>query len=119
VDRHDPVPVVGGHPEQQAVADDAGVVDQHGRLTELVRDPLDGGPHAGLVGDVDTDSQGPSPGGLDLLHDRLAAGLVEVEDRDGEAVGGEPLRDAGADATGRTGHDGGARCGGHVGCSCR
>ena len=61
-----------------------------------------------LVGDVGADRERPATGRLDLRDDGLAGGLVEVEDGDGEAVGGEPLRDGGADAAGGSGHDGGA-----------
>ena len=43
VHRHDRVPVVVGHLEQQVVAQDAGVVDQHDRRAELVGDPGHGG----------------------------------------------------------------------------
>ena len=43
VHAHDGVPVVVAHLEQQVVAGDAGVVDQHGGRAELGGHPLDGG----------------------------------------------------------------------------
>ncbi len=75
-----------GHLEQQVVAGDAGVVDQHRRRAELLGDPVDRGLHGLLVGDVDAHGERAATGGLDLGDDRAAGGLVEVEDRDGEPV---------------------------------
>src|SRR6185369_12693971 len=56
---------------------------------------------------------GPPSGRLDPLDDRLARGLIQVDDGDGEAVGGQPCGDTGPDAAGPAGHDSGTRSGGH------
>ena len=45
------------------------------------------------VGDVHRDAHGPPPVGHDGLGGRLRPGLVEVEDRHGEAVGRKPPRE--------------------------
>jgi hypothetical protein len=99
------VPVGVGHLEQQVVAGDAGVVDQHDRRAELGGDPVDGGLHLLGVADVGADGQRPAAGGLDRLDGALGVGLVEVEHGDGEPVLGQPLGGGGADAAGGAGDD--------------
>ena len=78
---------------------DAGIVDQHvdaaerrlGRV-EHARDRL-------RVADVGLGGDGAAAGLLDLADQRLGFGCAAgVIDDDGEAVGGEPLGDGGADA---------------------
>ena len=108
VDAHHRVPVDGGHLEEQVVADDAGVVDQDGRLAQLGGDSLDRGLDRLLVGDVDADRECPTAGLLDLRHDGLAGVLIEVEYGDRETVLGEALGDPGSDTAGGTGDDGSA-----------
>ena len=58
VDAHDQVPVLVGHLEQQVVAGDAGVVDQHVDPAELVDDPRDRGLDGLGVADVGADADG-------------------------------------------------------------
>ena len=48
------------HLEQQVVAGDTGVVDQHDRRPELVGDPGDRGLDGARVGDVDADRERPA-----------------------------------------------------------
>ena len=55
---HHGVPVVLGHLEDQVVADDAGVVDEHDRRPELVGDPGDAGLDLRGIRDVDAHADG-------------------------------------------------------------
>ncbi len=96
---HDRVPVVFREPEQQVVAGDTGVVDQHRRFPQLRDDPVDRGGHRLGVGDVGGDADRPPAGGHDALGGRLRRGLVAVDDRYGEAVGSQAAGGARADAT--------------------
>ena len=88
---HDGVPVGLGHLEDQVVADDARVVDEHDGRAELVGHPGDAGLDLRGVGDVDPDPDGAAAGVADPRGDRLAGRLVEVEHRHGEPVAAEPL----------------------------
>jgi hypothetical protein len=92
VHRDDGVPLVVGHLEEQVVADDAGVVHQYRRRSELVGDPGDRRRHLLGVGDVGPRAQRAATELGDLVDGRLAGGLVEVEDGDVEPVGGQPQR---------------------------
>ena len=69
---HDRVPVGLGHLEQQVVAGDAGVVDQHGRRAELGGDPRRRRPRpaSASLTSAPTASARP-PGGLDRLDGAL------------------------------------------------
>jgi hypothetical protein len=66
-----------------------------------------------LVGHAGLDRDGPPADGGDLLHDRCAADPVEIEDRDREAVGSQPLGDACAKTASAAGDDGGTTGDGH------
>jgi hypothetical protein len=89
----DGVPVVVGHREQQAVAQDPGVVDQDRRRTELGRDAVHRVAHLVRPGHVGGDADRASAGGADG-SDRLGGGLLgQVQDGDVPAVGGEPPSD--------------------------
>ena len=72
---------------------------------------LDRGLHARFVADVDADGDRPAAGLLDVLDDRFTRRLVQVDDGDREAVCGKPPGDAGSDAAGRAGDDGGGGSG--------
>ena len=68
---------------------------------EFRGDPVDGGLHLLGVADVGAHRQRPPAGGLDRRDGALRVGLAQVEDGDGEPVGGQPLRGGRADAAGR------------------
>ena len=53
--------------------------------------------HGVAVGDVGRDGESPAARRGDLLGDRFGAGLVDVADRDGVPVAGQPERDAAPD----------------------
>ena len=107
VDVHHQVPVLLGHLEEQVVAGDAGVVDQHVDPAELVDHALHGGLGGGRVDDVAADAhRAGTVGELEPAGSLLSGGLVEVEDRDGGALAREALRDAEADASRCSGDDG-------------
>jgi hypothetical protein len=97
VHAYDGIPVVGSHLDQHVVAGDTGVVRQRVGSTKLLGHPGHGGLHRVFVGHVDADGQRLTPGCLDLLDDRLAGGLLEVQDGDGEAVVAQPLGDGCSD----------------------
>jgi hypothetical protein len=113
VHAYDGIPVVGSHLDQHVVAGDTGVVRQRVGSTKLLGHPGHGGLHRVFVGHVDADGQRLTPGCLDLLDDRLAGGLLEVQDGDGEAVVAQPLRDGCSDTTGGPGDDGDTSLVGH------
>ena len=68
-------------------------------------DLLDGGRDRAGVGDVGADGEGLPAGVVDRGDGGGAGGLVEVDDRDGHPVGGEPQCGRLTDAAGGTGHD--------------
>jgi hypothetical protein len=104
----DRVPVRHAHLEQQVVTEHARVVHQDRRRPELLGDARHGGLDLRLVGDVGAHRDRPAAGGGDLLHGVLARGLVEVDHRDGAALGGQSYGGRGADAARGTGDYGDA-----------
>ena len=62
VHRHDGVPVVLGHLEQQVVPGDPGVVDQHAERAELLGDPVDGGGDLPASATFAAEPERPAPG---------------------------------------------------------
>src|SRR5216684_1413800 len=109
----DRVPVVVGHLEQQVVADHPRVVHQHGRLAKLLGHPLDRPRDLVALAHVGAHRERAATGVGDLLDRPRARGLVQVEDRHGHPVRGQPTRRGGTDAAGRAGHDRDSLC--HVG----
>jgi len=114
----DGVPVVVGHLEQEVVADDTGVVDQHRRRAQLIGDSDHRRRHLFRVGHAGPDGQGAAARLGDLAHGVLAGGLVEIEDGDVHAVGSEPASGGGADATSGTGDDGDSSHGSSLQTTC-
>ena len=107
-------PVVDAHLEQQVVAQDARVVDEDGGGAQFVGDALDSGLDARLVGHVTADGERVAAVSLDGVHRCGTGSLVEVDDGNLQAVGGETLGDGRADAARGTGDDGGSLGHGYV-----
>jgi hypothetical protein len=104
MDAYHRIPVVDRHPEQQVVPKDAGAVHKDRRSHEQIGDPIHCGSHAALVGDVHTDRERAHPGRLDMLDDLRTLTLVEVHDRNREAIGTKSTRDLRADAARSSGN---------------
>jgi hypothetical protein len=102
---HDQVPVGVGHLEQQVVAGDPSVVDQHDRRAELGGYPVDRRLHLLGVPDVGAHRQRPATRGLDRLHRVAGVVLLQVDHRHGEPVGGQPLRGGRTDTARGAGDD--------------
>ena len=101
------VPVGGGHTHYQAVAVDAGVVDQDVQSSETVGGGFDDGFGGVFVGDVAGDAEGFAAGGADGVDDGVGGvGVVAVVDGDGGAGGGEAAGNGGADAAGGSRYEG-------------
>src|SRR6185437_16333325 len=95
---------------------DPGRVDDDVDAAELRLDRVERRRHRDLVGDVASDGDRLAAGRADLRGERLGALRVAgVVDRDGEAVLGEALDDAAADAAGASGDEGDAGAGGAFG----
>ena len=112
MDANDIVPLLLGHVEDHAVAQDAGHVDEDVQPAELVEGLLDHALAAIDVGDSVEVRDGLAAGGADLVGDvlrrtgvRLRAVDVhaEVVDDDAGAFLGKELGDAAPDAAARSG----------------
>ena len=88
VDVDDDVPLLLGHRHEHAVAEDAGVVDEHVEAPEGVDRGADQRLAAVPVGDVVVRRDGLAAGGADL-GGRLLGDVAEVVDDDLGALGGE------------------------------
>jgi len=93
---HDDVPLVDTHLEQEIVTSDAGFVHENGWCPHLGGDPKNGLLNGELVGDVHGECLCPTDHIENLVDRRLIRVLIEVQDRDREAVVSQPLRDGGA-----------------------
>ena len=91
VDVDDGVPLLLGHRHEHAVAQDAGVVDEHVEAPEGVDRRAHQRLAAGPAGDVVVRRDGFAAGGADLLG-RLLGDVTEVVDDDLGALGGEEAR---------------------------
>ena len=69
--------------------------------------------HRFFVGYVDADGQRLASGRPDLVDNRFARALLEVENRDSEAVTAQPFSDGCSDASSGSGDDGGTGLVGH------
>ena len=106
--RHDQVPVVFGHLEQQVVANDARVVDEDDGGAELRNDAGHGRVHLVCFGDIHTHAEAPAACRFDRRDRCCASGFVKVEDGDGIPVLGQSQGCSGTNAAGRTSDDGNA-----------
>ena len=99
----DVVPIRFAHAEQQAVARDAGVVDEDVDHREFLEQFLGGLGDGGTIGDIDREGLGFATGGDDG-RGRGAAGIGGFGDADnGDSVLGEAFGDGFADAAARAG----------------
>ena len=101
VDVDHPLPLRQRHLLGGGGVGDAGAVDGEAERPELGLAYADGLGQAVGVGDVAGDGERPPAGRLDLGDDLVEPGPGEVEAGDVGAAGGEPERDAAADAAGR------------------
>src|SRR5690606_23588258 len=102
----DRLPVVVLHAQHQAVAGDAGVVDEHVEAPEALDHALDQRLAGGGVGDVGAEGGGLPAGGLDGLHDLLGgAGRGDVVHRHAVALPAEALRHGAAEAAAGARHE--------------
>ena len=85
---------------------DAGVVHQHVDAAECRIRRVEHAGDRGRVADVGLRGDGAAAGLLDSAGQRFSlAGAARIVDDDGEAIGGEPLGDGGADAAGCAGDE--------------
>jgi hypothetical protein len=95
MDRHHGVPVILGHLEQQVVASDASVVDQHMQPTQVFEHTGDRLIDRRSICHIATHADGlcraQSGGGF------LGLALVQVQDRDRSSLFGESGRNSGSD----------------------
>ncbi|SKX89258.1 Uncharacterised protein [Mycobacteroides abscessus subsp. abscessus] len=103
--RHDRVPVVDAHLEQEVVAQHARIVDDDRRSTELSDNLLDGSVDRCLVGDVGAHGDRFAAARGDCGYGVGACRGVEIEHCDGKSVVGKPFRDCGADSARCSGDD--------------
>src|SRR5262249_38518728 len=107
----DAVPVGHGEVLDQALREDACVVDQNIHAPEGVEHPLYHCAHMRLVRHVGTHEERALPGGPDrLLHGRSALVGGDVGDGDVRTLAGEPLGDTTPDAASAAGYDGDLVC---------
>jgi hypothetical protein len=102
--RHDAVPLLLADVEDVLVVRDRDVVDENVDAAEALDDRPDNGGDVAAVGDIGGEQLGFPATCSDPGHDPLAARLVDVDDGNLGALGGEQLGDLLADIAAGAGH---------------